>query len=73
MTQGRNLLEPPETLLEENEAARAALDAGTGPAAVAADHPTYSAAWAALVRGGLGVPSLAFRAPYREMLGRLWG
>lgn|SRR5699024_7231239 len=53
MTQGRNLLEPPETLLEENEAARAALDAGTGPAAVAADHPTYSAAWAALAEAAL--------------------
>lgn len=43
-----NLLEPPETLLPENEQAQAALDAGTAPAQVAADHPTHSAAWALL-------------------------
>ena len=30
-----NLLEPPETLLPDNEAAQAALDSGTDPAAVA--------------------------------------
>ena len=43
-----NLLEPPATLLPENEAAQAALDAGTAPAEVAAQHPTFSAAWAQL-------------------------
>ncbi|GAA3364711.1 DUF3151 domain-containing protein [Saccharopolyspora gregorii] len=48
-----NLLEPPETLLPENEAAQAALDAGTDPALVAAEHPTFSAAWAQLGEAAL--------------------
>ena len=48
-----NLLEPPETLLPDNEAAQAALDSGTDPAAVAADHPTFSAAWAQLGEAAL--------------------
>lgn len=43
-----NLLEPPETLLPENEEAQARLDAGTEPSEVAAAHPTFSAAWAQL-------------------------
>ena len=43
-----NLLEPPETLLPENELAQDELDAGTDPAEVAAHHPTHSAAWALL-------------------------
>jgi len=48
-----NLLEPPETLLPDNEAAQAALDSGTDPAAVAAEHPTFSAAWAQLGEAAL--------------------
>ena len=44
---GRDLLGgPPPTLLPEDPAV--ALLEGTGAAAVAADHPTSSAAWAAL-------------------------
>jgi hypothetical protein len=52
MTHG-NLLEPPETLLPENEQARAELDAGTDAAEVAAAHPTFSAAWARLAESAL--------------------
>lgn len=48
-----NLLEPPETLLPENEEAQAALDAGTDPSEVAANHPTSSAAWAQLAERAL--------------------
>ncbi|QUH05492.1 DUF3151 domain-containing protein [Saccharopolyspora erythraea] len=47
MTHG-NLLEPPATLLPENEPARAELAAGTDAAEVAAHHPAFSAAWARL-------------------------
>ncbi len=43
-----NLLEPPETLLPEDGEAQAALDSGTPTVEVAAAHPTFSAAWAAL-------------------------
>jgi hypothetical protein len=39
---------PPATYLPENEAAAAALRAGSQPADVAARFPVYSAAWAAL-------------------------
>ncbi|MGW1682424.1 DUF3151 domain-containing protein [Saccharopolyspora sp. NPDC002376] len=49
----RNLLEPPETLLPENSAAHAELSAGTDPTVVAAHHPSFSAAWAALAEGAL--------------------
>ncbi|NUS74328.1 MAG: DUF3151 domain-containing protein [Corynebacteriales bacterium] len=52
MTMPRNLMpEPPSTFLPADEAADAALEAAaeTGAyAQVAADHPTSSAAWAAL-------------------------
>ncbi|MBE9374735.1 DUF3151 domain-containing protein [Saccharopolyspora sp. HNM0983] len=44
----RNLLEPPETLLPADEAAQSELDSGADPTDVAAHHPTFSAAWAAL-------------------------
>ncbi|CAM06337.1 uncharacterized protein DUF3151 [Saccharopolyspora erythraea NRRL 2338] len=47
MTHG-NLLEPPATLLPENEPAQAELAAGTDAAEVAAHHPAFSAAWAQL-------------------------
>ncbi|GAA2335580.1 DUF3151 domain-containing protein [Saccharopolyspora halophila] len=49
----RNLLEPPETLLPESPEAQSALDAGTDPAKVAAQHPAFSAAWAALAQAAL--------------------
>lgn len=48
-----NLLEPPETLLPDNEQAQAELDAGTSATDVAADHPTFSAAWAQLGESAL--------------------
>jgi uncharacterized protein DUF3151 len=51
----QNLIQPPATLLPADDAARSALDAALDPAAapdalpaVAAAHPSYSAAWAAL-------------------------
>ncbi|MDA3644852.1 DUF3151 domain-containing protein [Saccharopolyspora indica] len=49
----RNLLEPPETLLPESPEAQAELEAGTDPTVVAAHHPAFSAAWAALAEGAL--------------------
>jgi hypothetical protein len=49
----RNLLEPPETLLPEDRAAQAELDAGTDAAEVAAAHPAFSAAWAQLGESAL--------------------
>jgi hypothetical protein len=46
---GKDLLGgPPPTLLPDESAPRALLEAGTDPADVAAKHPTHSAAWAAL-------------------------
>ncbi|WIX80952.1 DUF3151 domain-containing protein [Amycolatopsis carbonis] len=48
-----NLLGPEPTLLPEHTAAQAALDAGTDPTAVAAEHPEFSAAWAALAEKAL--------------------
>jgi hypothetical protein len=72
----RNLLEPPETLLPENEHGQAALDAGADPADVAAQHPTYSAAWAALAEaalaGGQNITAYAFaRTGYHRGLDAL--
>ncbi|UJW33942.1 DUF3151 domain-containing protein [Saccharothrix sp. AJ9571] len=43
-----NLLGPDPTELPERTAAQAALDAGTDPTEVAAEHPDFSEAWAAL-------------------------
>ncbi|GAA2815415.1 DUF3151 domain-containing protein [Saccharopolyspora taberi] len=48
-----NLLEPPATLLPDNESAQAELDGGAAPAEVAAHHPTFSAAWAQLGENAL--------------------
>ncbi len=45
---GHNLLGPQPTYLPESPEPQGRLDAGEDPAAVAADHPTSSAAWAAL-------------------------
>ena len=44
---------PPPTLLPDNAAAHAALEAGTDPAEVAASYPAYPAAWAALAERAL--------------------
>ncbi|HJQ44914.1 MAG TPA: DUF3151 domain-containing protein [Amycolatopsis sp.] len=43
-----NLLGPEPTRLPERADAEAAMDAGTDPAEVAAEHPDFSEAWAAL-------------------------
>ncbi|RZQ65240.1 DUF3151 domain-containing protein [Amycolatopsis suaedae] len=48
-----NLLGPDPTRLPERAAAQAALDAGTDPAEVAAEHPDFSEAWAALGENAL--------------------
>lgn len=48
-----NLLGPEPTLLPARTDAQAALDAGTPPAEVAAEHPDFSEAWAALAEGAL--------------------
>ncbi|GAA1241491.1 DUF3151 domain-containing protein [Prauserella halophila] len=49
-----NLLEPEPTTLPERPDAEAALDAGTEPSEVAAEHPDFSEAWAALAERALG-------------------
>lgn len=43
-----NLLGPDPTRLPERPEAQAAMDSGTDPAEVAAEHPDFSEAWAAL-------------------------
>ncbi len=49
-----NLLgEPPATLLPENDAAIAALEAGRSPRDVAAAHPDFPLAWAMLAEEAL--------------------
>ena len=48
-----NLLGPDPTHLPERQDAEAALDAGTDPAEVAAEHPDFSEAWAALAENAL--------------------
>lgn len=48
-----NLLGPEPTLLPARADAQAALDAGTPPAEVAAEHPDFSEAWAALAEDAL--------------------
>ncbi|MPY98824.1 MAG: DUF3151 family protein [Actinophytocola sp.] len=48
-----NLLGPEPTLLPARADAEAALDAGTPPSEVAAEHPDYSEAWAALAEHAL--------------------
>lgn len=78
-----NLLEPPATLLPGDDAAESALDTALDPAAdpgaltaVAAAHPAYSAAWAALAARALAagepVPAYAFaRTGYHRGLDQL--
>jgi Protein of unknown function (DUF3151) len=49
-----NLLgEPPATFLPDDWTARTALEAGQDPAVVAAAHPSYAGAWAALAEKAL--------------------
>ncbi|WP_431874066.1 DUF3151 domain-containing protein [Amycolatopsis sacchari] len=48
-----NLLGPEPTRLPDRPDAQAALDAGTEPADVAAEHPDFSEAWAALAERAL--------------------
>jgi hypothetical protein len=74
MTSFGNLLAPP-TLLPEDPAT-ALLAAGTDPIEVAADHPSSSAAWAALADAALAadqpVPAYAFaRTGYHRGLDAL--
>jgi hypothetical protein len=67
---------PPETLLPDDEAARAALAAADDPAPVAARYPSYCAAWAALAERALdsgdAVTAYAFaRTGYHRGLDQL--
>jgi Protein of unknown function (DUF3151) len=67
---------PPETLLPDDEEARAALAAAGDPAEVAARFPSYCAAWAALAEralaGGDAVSAYAFaRTGYHRGLDQL--
>jgi hypothetical protein len=67
---------PPETLLPDDEEARAALAAADDPAPVAARYPSYCAAWAALAERALdrgdAVTAYAFaRTGYHRGLDQL--
>lgn len=53
-----DLLGPDPTLLPDRTDAQAALDADTEPAEVAAEHPDFSEAWAALAERALGADEL---------------
>lgn len=78
-----NLLEPPATLLPGDDAAESALDAALDPdaqpgalASVAAENPSFSAAWAALAARALaaGEPVTAYafaRTGYHRGLDQL--
>jgi Protein of unknown function (DUF3151) len=59
-----NLLGPEPTLLPERADAEAALDAGTDPAEVAAEHPDFSEAWAALAERSLEAGELVAAYAY---------
>jgi Protein of unknown function (DUF3151) len=73
----QNLLgEPPATLLPDDSSAREALAGGTDAATVAAHHPAYPGAWAALAERALsdGDPVAAYayaRAGYHRGLDAL--
>ena len=76
MTHPNLLGGPPETLLPDNEEARAALAAADDPAPVAARFPSYCAAWAALAERALAdgdaVTAYAFaRTGYHRGLDQL--
>lgn len=72
-----NLLgEPPATFLPDDEPARGALESGTPVREVAAAHPAYAAAWAALAEAALGAgdPVMAYayaRTGYHRSLDQL--
>ena len=71
-----NLLASHHTLLPDDATARAALEAGTDPTKVAADHPGFAGAWAALAERALdaGEPVAAYayaRAGYHRSLDQL--
>src|SRR4051794_25989419 len=73
---GYNLLGPQPTYLPETPEPAARLAAGEDPVAVVADHPTYSAGWAALAEraeaGGEHVTAYAFaRTGYHRGLDQL--
>jgi hypothetical protein len=73
---GHNLLGPQPTYLPESPEPQGRLDAGDEPAAVAADHPTSSAAWAALAEraqaAGETITAYAFaRTGYHRGLDQL--
>ena len=77
MTTHQNLLgDPPNTLLPENEQAKAELDAGRAAREVAAEHPDYPLAWAILAETAFAtgdfVTSYAYaRAGYHRSLDQL--
>jgi hypothetical protein len=72
-----NLLgEPPATLLRDDEIARTTLESGVPAVKVAADHPSYAAAWATLAEDALaaGEPVTAYayaRTGYHRSLDQL--
>ena len=72
-----NLLgEPPATLLPDDAGARTSPESGADPTAVAAAHPSYAAAWAALADRALasGEPVAAYayaRTGYHRSLDQL--
>jgi hypothetical protein len=73
---GHNLLGPQPTHLPESPEPASRLAAGEDPAAVVADHPTYSAGWAELAEragaAGEHVTSYAFaRTGYHRGLDQL--
>ena len=76
MTHENLLAGPPPTYLPDDAAAAEALRDGTDPAKVAAAHPAYCAAWAALaeraISGGDPVAGYAYaRTGYRRGLDQL--
>jgi hypothetical protein len=68
--------EPPATLLPDDGPARTSLESGADPTSVAAAHPSYAAAWAALADRALasGEPVAAYayaRTGYHRSLDQL--
>lgn len=73
---GHNLLGPQPTYLPESPEPNARLESGEDPTTVVADHPTHSAAWAALAEraeaAGETVTAYAFaRTGYHRGLDQL--
>lgn len=65
---GKDLLGgPPPTLLPDETAPRELLESGTDPAAVAAQFPTHSAAWAALADDAFGRGSVVESYAYARV------